>query len=79
MRELKVESELFSSIAESCISYESIKKDENFEINDIVEIKEVEGEVLTGREVIRKISNIFENGDFYSMEEGYVLLELIEI
>lgn len=79
MRELKVESELFSSIAESYISYESIKKDENFEINDIVEIKEVEGEVLTGREVIRKISNIFENGACYSMEEGYVLLELIEI
>ena len=73
---LKILPEYFDAVARYEKQFELRKNDRDFEVNDVVVLREWDGERFTGRETARTIKYIYHGTGEYGLDEGYCILGL---
>ena len=75
MHELKIEPKWFDDVRNHKKNFEVRKYDRNYNVGDLVHLREFKDGEYTGRQVCRRIEYILEGGS-YGLEEGYCILGL---
>ena len=73
--ELKIQPQYFKNVINGIKTFEIRKDDRGFEVGDILELREVNGTVYTGKSVDMEITYIFKGGSF-GLEAGYCILAI---
>ena len=74
---LKILPEYFEAVARYEKQFELRKNDRDFQVNDVVVLREWDGERFTGRETARTIRYIYHGTGEYGLAEGYCILGLV--
>lgn len=72
--ELKIKPEYFRVIEKGIKTFEVRFNDRNFQVYDILRLKEYANGVYTGREIIAEVTYILDNKDF--CKDGYVIMAI---
>lgn len=73
---LKILPEYFDAVANNKKDFELRNNDRDFEVDDVLILREWDGERYTGREVARTIKYIYHGTGEYGLAEGYCILGL---
>lgn len=74
--ELKILPEYFEAVKDGRKKFELRKNDRNFEVNDILVLKEYMMKGYTGREVKAKITYVLKNVPIYGLDDEYAILSI---
>lgn len=75
VHDLKIEPKYFESVINGIKIFELRKNDRNFQVNDLVRLREFSNGEYTGRVIEKSITYILQGG-CYGLEEGYVILSI---
>jgi hypothetical protein len=76
IHELKILPQYYQAVREGIKNFELRKNDRNFNVKDILILKEHEEPVgYTGRKIIKEVSYVFEGGQ-YGLDKGFCILGL---
>ena len=70
----KILPEYYIEVAEQRKTFEIRKDDSDYEVGDILELREWDGKKYTGRVVCRKITYILRNASKYGLKKGYCII-----
>lgn len=74
--ELKILPQWFNDVALWKKNFEIRKEDRDFQVADILILREWDGEKYTGRKLRRRIKYIYHGTGEYGLQEGYCILGL---
>ena len=72
--EKKVLPELYQAFRKRFKTFELCKDDSDYEVGDILKLREWDGEKYTGHKITREITYILRNCPEDGLEEGYCIL-----
>lgn len=75
VHDLKIELKYFESVINGIKTFELHKNDRNFQVNDLLRLREFPNGEYTGRVIEKSITYILQGG-CYGLEEGYVILSI---
>ena len=73
---LKIETEYFQAHEEGLKNFEIRKNDRNFQVGDMVYLKEVVNEIYTGRVLEPKEIQYIFKGGMFGLDKDYCILDL---
>ena len=73
--ELKTETKYYQAIEQRLKMFEVRKNDRDFKVDDILDLREICGNVPTGRSIKFGIAYILEGGQF-GIDKGYCVMQL---
>ncbi|MDU5262241.1 MAG: DUF3850 domain-containing protein [Clostridium celatum] len=74
IHELKILSRYYEDVAMSNKTFELRKDDRDYEVGDYLNLREIDNNEYTGREINVEIVYILRNCSEYGLKEGYVIL-----
>ena len=74
--EKKLLPEYFEAVGRRAKTFELRKDDSDYQIGDLLTLREWNGEEYTGREIIREITYILRDAPEYGLMEGYCILSI---
>ena len=74
MHELKILPEYFQAVACGIKNFELRKNDRDYQLDDILVLREWDGERYTGQTICRRITYIYEGNGEYGLSDGYCIL-----
>lgn len=75
----KILPEYFEEVRKHCKTFEIRKDEDDFQVGDIIDLYEWDGEKFTGRHTKREITYILRNAPEYGLMEGYCILAIQSI
>lgn len=74
--ELKILPEYYQPVVDGIKTFEIRKNDRNYQVGDMLILREWDVSGYTGREVIKHIQYIYEGNNMYGLKIGYCILGL---
>lgn len=71
---LKIEQRYFESVYTNNKTFELRKNDRDYQVNDILFLREFKDNKWTGREVVREITYVLDNCLDFGLQDGYCIL-----
>lgn len=76
VHELKILPEYYGPVEDGIKTFELRKNDRNYQIGDMLILKEWDVTGFTGREIIKYINYIYQGNNMYGLKTGYCILGL---
>lgn len=68
--------EYYQAVRKRIKTFEIRKDDSDYEVGDILELYEWDGEKYTGHKIARQITYILRNAEQYGLQDGYCILAI---
>ena len=79
IHEIKIYPQYYKAIMSGEKTFELRKNDRNYQVGDILNLKEWDGENYTGHSTMRRVSYIYKGTDKYGLSKGYCILSIKKI
>lgn len=79
IHELKIYPTYYKAVSNGEKTFELRKNDRDYQVGDILNLKEWDGNKYTGHSMMRRISYIYSGNGNYGLSEGYCILGIKKV